>query len=169
MRLLFSTIILALGFGIPAAHAAKKSPLLEVKKKMLGGYHSGGLPEGFTDKLLTKKTRPKFTRDFLKYLANLEKEKKKLWEVYVSENHDEFGQKTPEEIKAIAEDPYGELGQRYLVEIGEVYAIYKDGELVGYAFDTADHVQATIYQDGAGINIYTDANLKVVATQDWSS
>lgn len=169
--MLLATVIFSLSAALPALHAAekKKHPLLEVKKAMSGNYHSGSLPKGFTDTELSKKDRPKFTRGFLKYLSDLEAKKAKDWKKYVLETPEEFGAKTKEELKAISEDPNGQLGQRYLVEIEEVYSVSKDGELVGYVFSTADHVQAAIYQDGAGIIIYTDTKLNVVATSDWAS
>jgi hypothetical protein len=145
----------------------KKHPLVIVKDAQMGNYFSGALPEGFSDELL--KQKPSLSRNFLSYLAKLEREKRVQWKQYVLEDDGEFGDLSEKERAAKAKDPHGELGTRYLVEIGDVYAIYQNGGHVGYVFETADHVQAAIYQDGAGIIIYTDTNLNVVTTDEWSS
>ncbi len=45
-------------------------------------------------------------------------------------------------------------------------AIKKDGVIIGYIFDVADHVQADIYQDGAWYYFYTDDKFEVVGEEE---
>lgn len=142
-------------------------PMVKVKNAMMGQYSSGALPKGFSDKLLAEV--PKFPASFRAYLSNLESEKKAQWKAYVWETDEEFEHLSRKDRAAIANDPFSHVRSPYLVEIQDVYAIYKAGKKVGYVFDTADHVQATIYQDGAGIVIYTDVNFDVITTDEWAS
>lgn len=56
-----------------------------------------------------------------------------------------------------------------LLEIGEVYAIYKGSKFIGYFVQITDHVQAAIYQDGAWFDTYLDPSLNVVQAFDRAS
>lgn len=165
---LLSLVVLTVGMSSQAANYSKAShPLHTVKNAMMGHYFSGALPKGFHDRLVTN--RPRLNSNLAGFLAKLEVEKQAQWKEYVLENDEEFGDLTKAERIAKANDPYGELGEDYLIEIQDVYEIFKNGRQIGYVFQTADHVQAAIYQDGAGIEIYTDTNQVVITTDEWAS
>lgn len=91
----------------------------------------------------------------------------KKWEKLL--DSEEYADLSPEKRRLALEKPATYLGVTYLIEIQEVEAIYYRGELIGYKVDTADHVQAAIYQDGAGIHFYLDVDMKVVAEDEWSA
>lgn len=165
-NLLLSLVVLTVGVTSQAT-SPKLHSLQIVKDAMYGRYHAGALPKGFTDREL--KTRPRITGHLAGYLAKLEEQKQEQWKDYVLTNDEEFGDLSRAQRRAKANNPYGELDVDYLVEVQEVHAIYENGKLVGYVFQTADHVQAAIYQDGAGIEIYVTPDQFVVTTDEWAA
>ena len=105
---------------------------------------------------------------FKNFLGALEQENTKIWAEYVKTS-DEFDHVSAAERRRIAADPTGEIGVRYRVEIQEVYAIYENGTLVGYVYDCANHVDAAIIQDGSGIVLFLDKDLKVIGKSEWQA
>jgi len=126
-------------------------------------FYTGGLEQGYTAKEF--KVLPKFSTNLKRYLLGLEVEKNQQWKEFIADNP-EYTEE--EKIKAL-DNPKKELGIKYLVEIEEVYAIYKYGELIGFVITTDDHVQGATIQDGAGIDLYLDADMNVLYTEDWSA
>ena len=169
-KLAIVSVLLGLSIAMsPAGAAQKKHPIVAIKKAMLGSYHSGGLPKGYSDVLLDQKSRPKFTKSFLNYLARLEVSSERAWKKYVLETDEEWEHLSTEDRIEISRDAKGHIGVRYLVEIQEVYKVFKNGKAIGYVFEAADHVHAAIIQDGAGKVIYTDLDLNVITTDTWES
>ncbi len=167
-KLLLSLVVLTVGVASQGASPEKvKHPLHTVKNSMMGHYFSGALPKGFHDRALA--SRPRLNNNLAGFLAKLEVEKQEQWKDYVLGNDEEFGDLSQAERNAKANHPYEALPADYLVEIQAVYEIFKNGKHIGYVFQTADHVQAAIYQDGAGIEIYVDTNQNVITTDEWAS
>jgi len=161
MKTLFMLISI---LSFSSAHAKQAlSPILKVAKSMNYSFYTGRLEQGYTAKEL--KVLPKFSTNLKRYLLGLESEKTQAWKEFIAENPEY----TEEEKIKVLDNPKKELGVKYLVQIDEVYAIYKYGELIGLVITTTDHVQGAIYQDGAGIDLYLDADMNVLHAEDWSA
>ena len=117
------------------------------------------LPPTFSQKV---STRPRIGgTDFSKRLNELTRKKVQDWKKLVLESG-EYDHLKGEKLERALRDPAGFLGVPHLLEIGEVSAVYQNEELVGYVIEVADHVQAAIYQDGAWITFYLEADLTVI-------
>jgi hypothetical protein len=73
------------------------------------------------------------------------------------------------ELQRISNNPLKQLEVAALLEIYEVYAIYKGNKLIGYFVEITDHVQAAIYQDGAWYDVFIEANLAVTEAFEQSA
>jgi hypothetical protein len=130
-----------------------------------GNFYATNLPSGYrAEKLLAAP----LTANLKAYLAQKTQEKKVQWREYVMES-DEFSSLSRNERRVVAANPWKELGVKYLLEISEVYAIYKGSKLIGYFMDISDHVQAAIYQDGAWIDAFFNPELTLVKAFDESA
>jgi hypothetical protein len=99
-----------------------------------------------------------------------EQTKKKIsdWVKYVmtSENYEDL---SAAQRANIAADPYSRLGTDELLKIEEVFAVYKENKVIGYFLELNDYVQAQIYEDGAWIEMFIDADFNVLTTEEHSS
>lgn len=138
----------------------------DVVSNYRGYFSERSLPGGVT---ATKIEKFELSSTFKAYLQNATYEKESQWNEHVYENAEEFGNPSIEELYAIANNPYKELKTESLLEILEVYALFKDGKAIGYYLEVADYVQAAIYQDGAWINIFLDTDQNVVGAFDESA
>lgn len=102
------------------------------------------------------------------YITRTTKYKMKVWSEYVLTGG-EFDNKTLAQRKVIAANPLAQLEVAALLEVAEVYKIYKGRNLIGYFIEITDHVQATIYQDGAWYDSYFDSELNLVQSFDQSA
>ena len=64
-------------------------------------------------------------------------------------------------------NPKKELQVPFLNEIDNIYEIYKNGKLIGYALNLDDHVDAAMIQDGSGFVLLLDVEMTVVAHKAW--
>lgn len=153
--------IIASGSNLASANA--ESPMKKIAKSLIDTYK---LPAGVTAKEIQK---PNLAgTSFENRLNALTRQKVKDWRKLVLYSAD-YSSLSAEEKAAAIKDPKKYLEVPFLIQIETVTAYYQDGKLVGYLFETADHVQAAIYQDGAGINFYVDDAFKVVAEDEWSA
>lgn len=130
-----------------------------------GNIYGGEVPVGYTSKKVEKLEAQGELKTFIyKTLAK----KRKVWRTYVLTSG-EYDHISLAERKKIAERPHAELKVPLLLEIEEVYAIYKDGRRIGYTFELVDHVQSAIYQDGAWFDIFIDSDFNVVETYERSA
>ncbi len=111
---------------------------------------------------------PEFKSRLKAYFRKLNHEKRSQWKNYVY-NSIEFEHLSPSERRRIANNPKEELEVQYLIEIERVWLVKKDGRNIGYVFETTDHVQAEIYQDGAGIYIFFEMNFELAFELKWSA
>jgi hypothetical protein len=95
------------------------------------------------------------------------KEKEKAWSEYVLTSG-EYEDVTLAQRRQIARNPLRHLDVSALLEIDEVYAIYKGNQLIGYFAKISDHVQAAIYQDGAWYEVFFDSQFTLVESFDRS-
>jgi hypothetical protein len=130
-----------------------------------GNFYASRLPVGYRAVKLDKLTPKAGLKAFLE---NETKVKMEMWKEYVLTSG-EFDHVTLAERKKIAANPLKEMQITSLLEMDEVYAIYKGNKLIGYFLDITDYVQASIYQDGAWIDLFIDANLNVVRSFDQSA
>lgn len=130
-----------------------------------GSFYAGHVPQGY------RSVKLNFTqaRGGLKsFLRTTTKKKEKAWIEYVFTSG-EYDRVTQAERRQIAANPLPALGVKALLEIEEVYAIYKGNKLIGYFVQITDHVQAAIYQDGAWYEIFLDSQLNIVESFDRSA
>jgi hypothetical protein len=160
---------LVAAFAMAMPCFAAEHPMQAVKKAMHGKFNPGLVEKmgGFSAKELHR--RPKMTEGFKQYLAKLEEKKRAEYEKWVMTNDEEFGELSKEERVKKSKNATGELGVRFLVEIDDVYQISQDGKVVGYVYETSDHVDAAKIQDGSGIDMYLDTGLNVIAIDKWQS
>lgn len=130
-----------------------------------GTFSTASLPLGYAAKKVDKLT---LSEGFKYYLKSLTKDKKADWKNYVLFSG-EYDNRTLAQVKKIIENPTVELGVEYLLEIEDVYAVYKGNKLIGYFMQIADHVQAAIYQDGAWIDMFLNTQLRVLKSIDQSA
>ncbi len=164
-RLIF--VLAGLSLMAPTFADSSKHPMVLISEKSNGSFYVGDVPKGFT---ALRIERPKFS-DYLRgYFARLEHEKAKQWKEFVKSS-DEYAHLSKKEREAIANNPFkNTVAEKFLVDVTEVYKILnKDGKTVGYIFNGDDHVQAAIYQDGAGSVFYLDENMEVLVVTDWSA
>lgn len=156
--ILIFTLILALpAFASPA--------MRELIRITDGNVYAGNVPAGYKSVKLDSIT----ARGGLKtFLITTTIEKKKAWKEYVLTSG-EYDRDSVSERNRIAANPLAELEVEALLEISEVYAIYKGNKLIGYFIEISDHVQAAIYQDGAWYDAFFDANLNLVEAFDRSA
>ena len=149
-----------------ASSMAEIHPLSKLMDFMGDSYASGRLPDGYSDAEVTG--RPAVSGDLLRFLNKLEAQKKKDFKKFVMES-EEYADLSENKRKAIAKDPKRALGVPFLVQIEKVYKIFRHGKRVGYVYRAADHVEAAMIQDGAGMDIYVDTNFKVIGTTEWTA
>ena len=142
------------------------TPEMRTLVRLTGGnIYNGRVPDGYSSQKL--EAAP-MNANLKAFLAKKTEEKKKLWRDYVMSS-DEFSPLARNERRVIAANPWKELRVRYLLEINEVYAIYKGRKLIGYFLEVSDHVQAAIYQDGAWIDTFMNADMVLVEAIDQSA
>lgn len=123
-----------------------------------GNMYAGSVPAGYRSvKLETIKIQGGLESFFFKTT----KQKLKDWKEFVHTSG-EYNHVSAAERRQIAADPLTTLETNALLEIEEVYAIYKGNKLIGYFVQVADYVQAAIYQDGAWYDLFLDAEMNVV-------
>lgn len=130
-----------------------------------GNMYAGHVPDGYRSvKLETIEVK-----DGLKaFFTKTTKEKMKSWKEFVHTSG-EYNHVSAAERKHIAANPLEALEVSALLELEEVYAIYKGNKLIGYFIQINDHVQAAIYQDGAWYDVFFDAELNVVKAFEQSA
>ena len=157
-------LILALMFSSMSVFAGGQE-MKELVDITDGSLSVGHMPEGYTAIQVNKvPVKGKF-RDFLK---KTNRQKIRDWKDYVY-NSGEYERATPAEKSEIAANPRAELGVSLLLEISEVYAIYKGKIFIGYSVEVLDHVQAAIYQDGAWYEILLDEELNIIQLSEESA
>jgi hypothetical protein len=131
-----------------------------------GFFNVKSLPAGYKAEEI--KEFP-FAANFETYLARATAQKRKDWRNHVMTSG-EYDNLSRAELLQTAARPNETLGVTHLLSVSEAYKIYNSkGVLVGYFVEMADHVQATIYQDGAWINMFLDAEQNVIKAFDESA
>lgn len=130
-----------------------------------GNFYAGNVPAGYRAVKLEKLAVKGGLKAFLEAET---KQKLKMWKDYVLTSG-EYDHVTLRERQVIAVNPLNALEVKSILETSEIYAIYKGGKLIGYFVEVLDHVQAAIYQDGAWIDVFIDADQNVVRSFDQSA
>ncbi|MES2525953.1 MAG: hypothetical protein V4598_02655 [Bdellovibrionota bacterium] len=130
-----------------------------------GTMYGGHVPAGYR----SVKLESIAIKDGLKaFFTETTKEKMKSWKEFVHTSG-EYSHVSVAERRVIAANPLASLEVTALLEIEEVYAIYKGNKLIGYFIQINDHVQAAIYQDGAWYDVFFDAELNLVKAFEQSA
>jgi|GEM_PF-4927200 len=130
-----------------------------------GNFYAGNVPAGYRAVKLEKLAAKGGLKTFIETET---KQKMKMWKDYVLTSG-EYDHVTLRERQAIAVSPLKTLEVKALLETSEIFAIYKGAKLIGYFVEVLDHVQAAIYQDGAWIDLFIDAEQNVVRSFDQSA
>ena len=139
--------------------------MADLVKLTNGNMYAGNVPAGYS----SKKIENFVAKGGLATFITLEtKVKKKAWKEYVLTSG-EYEHVSLAERKRISTNPLKELEVAALLEISEVYAIYKSNKLIGYFVEIQDHVQAAIYQDGAWYDVFIEANQTVTESFEQSA
>jgi len=155
-------LLFAFLLALPAFASNEMRTLVQITD---GNIYGGHVPAGYRSvKLNTIAVRGGLQT----FMTSTTVEKKKAWGEHVFTSG-EYDRETVAERRRIAANPWATLGVKSLLEISEVYAIYKGNKLIGYFIEISDHVQAAIYQDGAWYDAFFDANLNLVEAFDRSA
>lgn len=127
-------------------------------------FRSSKLPVGFTAKKLDATFANKV---FKQKLKQMEIGKRSAWRDYVI-NSGEYDNITIAEARELINNPEIGFGSA-LLEIDEVYAISHNGKIIGYYVEVMDHVEGAIIQDGAWMEMFLDADQKIVYKTDETS
>lgn len=130
-----------------------------------GNMYAGSVPAGYRSEKITNFVAKGGLATFI---TTTTKEKKKAWKEFVMTSG-EYEHVSLAERRRISSNPLKELETESLLEISEVYAIYKGNKLIGYFVEILDHVQAAIYQDGAWYDVFIEANQKVTEAFEQSA
>lgn len=145
-----------------------------------GGYHSMGLPVGYSDKQMDINRFPFNHPEVEKVLQDIEDESLKQWQDYVDKRHIEYLQgeytefdfSNDESILHAKNNPRLYLGldpNEKLNPIENVFVLYKKTEAVGYVIELFNAIRANLIEDGSGIVLYLDLDFKLVAKTEWDS
>jgi len=115
-------------------------------------YNLYNLPQGYS---ATKLDKFVLNENAKAFLQDLTIDKKLSWKDFVL-NSNEYNTRTLEEVRTIINDPWATLGVKYLLEVTQMYQVFKGQKLIGYFIQVDDHIQAAIYQDGAWIDMFVD-------------
>ncbi len=144
------------------ANNAEMRRLIEITD---GNMYAGQVPEGYRSVKLETIAQ----RNGLKgFFTKTTKEKLKTWKEHVHTSG-EYEHVSLAERHHIALNPLEAMEVTALLEIEEVYAIYKGNKLIGYFIQINDHVQSAIYQDGAWYDAFFDAELNLVKAFEQSA
>jgi hypothetical protein len=130
-----------------------------------GSFYVGSVATGYRAQKITNFVAK---GGFATFLTVTTQEKKKAWKEYVLTSG-EFDGMSRAELQRISNNPLKQLEVAALLEIYEVYAIFKGNKLIGYFVEITDHVQATIYQDGAWYDVFLEANQTVTQVFEQSA
>ena len=130
-----------------------------------GNIYAGRVPEGYRSRKIDNFVARGGLANFIRTATQ---EKERAWKNYVLTSG-EYDHVSRAERRRIAMNPLRELEATALLEISEVYAIYKGNKLIGYFLEILDHVQAAIYQDGAWYDVFIEANQDVTQTFEQSA
>lgn len=130
-----------------------------------GNMYAGHVPTGYRSVKLETLAMKGGLKAFFEKTT---KEKMKSWKEFVHTSG-EYEHVSAAERREIASKPLETLEVNALLEIEEVYAIYKGNKLIGYFVQVTDHVQGAIYQDGAWYDLFIDAELNVVEAVEQSA
>lgn len=135
-----------------------------VASKQRGNFYPKAMPRNYTARPV-KPSAVKANSNFRGLMRSLVVSKKKIWRQFALSAAGQDEGYTKED----AMYPEKALGVPSVFTIDGLYAIYKGGQFVGYVYDLADHIQATIYQDGAGIVLYLNKDMELVKMDEWSA
>jgi len=156
----FLTLFVLLFCSVVAhANTAEMKKLVQLTN---GNIYGGRVPDGYRSEKL--QSAP-MNANLKSYLEKKTEQKKKDWRQFVFRSG-EYSRLSTEARRQVAYNPWKELGVKYILEIEEVYAIYKGRKLIGYFIEITDHVQAAIYQDGAWINTFFNSELVLAQAFD---
>lgn len=136
--------------------------MLEFIKKINGTFTPGNLPEKYQ---AFKVEKPRLTKNLITYFKAANHFKKKQWFDFIM-GSEEYSNISNNRRIRIAENPEKELKVKYLLEIKNVYEIYRGSLFIGYFFEITDHVQAAIYQNQAWIEMFLDIEMNVLVATD---
>ena len=128
--------------------------MADLVKLTNGNVYAGQVPAGYSSKKIENFV---VKGGLATFITSTTKQKKKDWKEHVMTSG-EYEHVSLAERQRIAANPLKELETAKLLEISEVYAIYKGNKLIGYFVEVIDHVQAAIYQDGAWYDVFIEAN-----------
>lgn len=135
-----------------------------VASKQMGSFYIRAMPKGYTAKQLSP-SAVKQNSNFRSLMRNLVASKKKIWRQFVLSSGGQEEGYTPDD----ATNPEKAIGVPSVFTLEGVYAIYKGTQFIGYVYDLSDHIQATIYQDGAGIVLYLNKDMELVKLDEWAA
>ncbi len=151
-----------------------------IAEEMSGEYYSNALPREFSDKGLSEEDYPEFTPEFLATLQRFENISMTQWKNFVEEQwlfsleggYSEFDFKSESYKNFIQNNPHRFLGLSQgsrLNDLENIYAIFKNYQLIGYVVELTNSVRSSIIEDGSGYVLYLDPELKVILSTDWDS
>jgi hypothetical protein len=158
-----ATLLTLVLFALPSF--ASRTEILALIQLTHGNIYAGRVPAGYSSAEITNLQPQGQLRSFL---TQTTRAKLHQWRDYVLTSG-EFEGESPQELESIAANPLKYLVVDALLEIGEVYALYRDGKLIGYHVQVTDHVLGAIYQDGAWFEIFFDANFGIVKFYEHSA
>lgn len=160
--------------------SAQSTDLAVIAQAMGGMYSSERLPQLYSDRSLMSEevlfllSRKKFKAHW----QDLEDEALREWGDYVQGEWELWQQGeytefdfTDEQSKVeIQNNPHPFIGLPVgakLNGIEAIYALYKQGEWIGYAIEFINRARSEQIEDGSGVVLYLDVNLDLAATTDW--
>ncbi len=157
-----ATLFALVLFALPSF--ASRTEILALIQLTHGNIYAGKVPTGYS----SRKVENLVLRGQLKtFIETTTQQKQKDWVDFVFTSGEFEG--TDAELRSYAADPLGTLQVQALLEISEVYAIYKGNRLIGYYLEISDFVQSAIYQDGAWYEMFTDERFQIVQVEDHSA
>lgn len=102
------------------------------------------------------------------FLAKKTAQRMRDWSDFVI-NGGEYDNHSLRERRQMASNPNRVLEVRYILEIEEIYAVYKGRTLIGYTVAITDHVRAARIQDGAWYDLFLDADMRLVKAVEHNS
>lgn len=135
-----------------------------VASKQMGNFYVRAMPNGFTARQI-KPSQVQLNSNFRALMHNLVASKKAVWRQFVLSPSGKEEGYTP----ADALTPEKAIGVPSVLAIDGLYAIYKGDQFVGYVYDLSDYIQATIFQDGAGVVLYLNRDMELVKLDEWAA
>lgn len=160
MKMLVLALTMVLSFNLSAKTPASGSDI----KKYSELNRSQQIAQGYT----SAEVKVALKAPLLKWLESMTAKKLVTWTDFVI-NGEEYDHLSAEAKREVAKNPLKTLQVEAILEVTEIVEVKKDGKVVGYVVEVADHVQGAIYQDGAWYVLFLDPNMKVIVKEEHSA